>query len=108
MKSIGSRFFKCEDGEKVTITFSPNPDDSVGLIEYVFDRDDATLGKVKNGKLAFTASKEVTVLDIWFFFDPAQEDGICNITLSGSEGGSFPDLVRFSDIPPMLTYVFAT
>ena len=51
MKSIGSRFFKCEDGEKVTITFSPNPDDSVGLIEYVFDRDDATLGKVKNGKV---------------------------------------------------------
>lgn len=108
MKSIGPRFFKCEEGERVTLSFSPDPDDCAGLIEYVFDRDDNTLGRVGNGRLIFTAVKDVTVLDIWYFFDPAQEDGVCNITLTGNAGGTFPDLVRFSEIPPILTYTFAT
>lgn len=108
MKSIGARTFKCIEGERVTMRFSPSPTNAIGVIDFVFDRDDNTLDRVQNNRLVFTINKEVTVLDMWFQFDPDEVTGRCDITINGSDGGNFPDLARFSQIPPILTYTFFT
>jgi hypothetical protein len=105
MIQIGPRRYRCVAGEEVTIRFSPNPEDCIVRIKFAFDRDASAGETVVNNEITFTFN-EPTELGIMFEFDPAQVDGICNLTLSGSGNENFPDITNFAQIPPHRLYHF--
>lgn len=108
MKRIGVRRYRCEIAEVITIKFSPDPEDCINKIVFDFDTDTPGPERVQDNEITFTFN-ENTELSVLYFFDPAQVDGICDVTLSGSSGGgNSPDQIDFSKIPPHVIYRFVS
>jgi len=108
MERIGIRTYHCKKGEEITIRFSPNPADCIGKITFDFTNDDSDPERVQNNEIVFTFD-EKTDLIVTYFFNPGQFGGICNVSLTGSEGGdSSPDIIHFSPVPPNPIYVFVS
>ena len=105
--SASSRVFKCEDGERVTLTFEAHNTDM--RITFRFDHED-TPQILQGDSLSFTATQDMAILRVFFhFINEAGTGGSYEVTLSGSGGGTFPDPppVRQSGIlVPIRRYAF--
>lgn len=107
--SASSNSYKCANGEQVTLTFVAT---NVDLrITYRFD-DEPTPRIVQGNSLAFTMAMPLRVLRVFFHFvNESGTGGSYNITLSGSNGGSFPNpppVLQAGEFVPFRRYVFMT
>lgn len=92
------RTFKCKMGEKITIIFTPKPENALSLIKYCFEQScpENVQQEVDGDEFTFTIDSQETLLQIFFFFIPAVAGaarGKCNVLLTSSTGETFPDPV---------------
>jgi hypothetical protein len=99
--------YKCENDEQVTMTFSPHNTDL--RVTYQFE-DGGGPQEVEGDSLTFTMNKPQRILHVFFhFINEAGTGGSYDVTLSGSEGGSFPDpppVRQVGDSVPQRRYAF--
>ncbi|MGC2237669.1 MAG: hypothetical protein WA584_16015 [Pyrinomonadaceae bacterium] len=105
MQRIGIRRYKCAVGEVITIKFKPNPAACIEKIIFDFLNDGNDPRRVENNEIQFTFN-QATSLAVFYFFEPTAVNGVCGVTLSGSEEGSSPDLIHFDDAPVNPIYRF--
>lgn len=105
MIRIGARRYKCNTGENITFDFSPDPGSCLQKITFDFLNDPVPPQIVVGNSLTFKVTSK-TELFVIYHFDPAQVDGICNVSITGSSGGSSPDQIDFNKIPPSPIYTF--
>jgi hypothetical protein len=101
--SAGNNVFKCAVNEVVTLTFAAHNTDI--LITYRID--DGPSLPVMGNSLAFPSDRPLMILQVVFHFNG--DNGSYDIRVSGSAGGSFPDLppaMQSHDIPPIRRYAF--
>ena len=105
MRRIGLRRYACSDGEEITFSFAADPQDCIQKITFDFLKDDTDPQKVKGEGFSFEVTKNLELVVV-YHFDPDQEDGICNVTLTGEDGTTSPDQIDFNPIPPDPIYTF--
>ena len=87
--TTASRAFRCVSGESVTLTFVANNTDL--RITYRIDHEEQA-HIVEGNSLTFTATNNLTILRVFFhFINQSGTGGFYDITLRGSNGGTFPD-----------------
>ena len=106
--STASRVFKCANNESVTMNFVAHNTDM--RITYRFDHENEP-HVVQGGSLTFTVNKELSILRVFFhFINQSGTGGSYDVTLSGSEGGTFadpPSVEQSGDLAPLSRYAFA-
>lgn len=111
MKKItsGGIAYKCANGETVTLTFVAHNTDM--RITYRFEDED-TARVVQGDSFDFVMTEPLRILRVFFhFINEAGTGGSYDVTLSGSEGGNFPDpppVEQAGDFVPFRRYAFVT
>jgi hypothetical protein len=101
--STGSRVFKCQPNETVTLTFTGHNTDV--LVTYSLDDGPST--PVVGDSLSFEAADDLTILRVLFHFNG--QGGSYDVALRGSAGGAFPDpprVLQTQVVPPSRRYAF--
>jgi hypothetical protein len=101
--SSTSSVFKCENGETVTFTFDSSNTD----VLVTYNIDNGASKSVTGDSFSFTPEGGLTILRVFFHFNGA--GGSYGVSLSGSEGGDFPDPPRVRqahDLVPTRRYAF--
>ena len=105
--STGGVAYKCASSETVTLTFGAHNTDM--RITYRFE-DEETGRVVQGNSLSFPVTMPFRVLRVFFhFINETGAGGSYDVTLSGSEGGVFPDppaVEQAGDFVPFRRYVF--
>lgn len=103
----GGVAYKCSSGEQVTLAFAAHNTDS--RVTYQFE-DGGGPQEVVNDELDFVMNQPLRILRVFFHFvNEAGTGGSYDVTLSGSNGGSFPDpppLRQVGDSVPSRRYAF--
>lgn len=105
--STGGIAYKCANGETVTMTFVAHNTDM--RITYRFEDED-TARVVVGDSFNFTMESPLRILRVFFhFINEAGTGGSYDVTLSGSNGGLFPDpppVRQAGDFVPFRRYAF--
>lgn len=106
MEKVSANTYKCNNGEKVTLTFTAHNTDM--RLTYRFEEEAPKI--VQGNTLTFTASKPLAILRVFFhFINEAGTGGSYDVQLSGSAGGTFPDpppVLQAGDFVPFRRYAF--
>src|SRR4051794_19577630 len=109
MEKVGtaSGIFKCENAESVVMTFVAHNTDM--RITYRFDNEDQP-HILQGNNLTFSVKKDLTILRVFFhFINESGTGGSYDVSLSGSEGGKFPDpppVMQSGVLVPIRRYAF--
>ena len=105
--SEGGVAYKCANGETVTLSFVARNTD----MRITFRFEDEEMARVMQGdSFNFQVTTPFRVLRVFFhFINEEGTGGAYNVTLSGSNGGVFPDpppVEQAGDFVPFRRYVF--
>ena len=105
--SEGGVAYKCTTGETVTLSFAARNTD----MRITFQFEDEDMARVMKGDcFSFQVNTPLRVLRVFFHFvNEEGTGGAYNVTLSGSNGGVFPDpppVEQAGDFVPFRRYVF--
>lgn len=105
--SEGGVAFKCADGETVTFNFVAH--NTSMRITFRFE-DEQTARVMQGNSFNFTMNAPMRILRVFFhFINESGVGGSYDVSLSGSQGGVFPDpppVLQAGDFVPFRRYVF--